>query len=577
MKKKRNETNYAKIGVIFIISALALAGIGVGYSAWTDTITITGMVSTGSVEWEVIEYSGTYVWKVYGADDTGYGPETVVTGDPGYSVPLEEGFRVACAEAMPGAGEFDVDVIFDNLFPCIDFVADIEITYTGTVPGKINDITFEIPVGYEWINELVLSGDIYATARCNGEVVELGYQLHKDDVILIELHVHIPQQQDLMSRSGSFTAIFEVIQWNEYDVPPNVPPVADANGPYIVIEGGTVTLDGSGSYDIDGSIVLYEWDFDGDGTYDWIGDSTTLGITNHTYTTPGTYNAKLRVADDDTAIDTDTATVTVTPVIEADAYVDDDNIDGPWDGTFEHPYQFIQDAIDAVTSSTVFVYSGIYYENITVDKTVDLIGEDKETTIIDGNGTGNVLSVAADWVNISGFTIRNSETVWSGIGIRSKYNTISGNIISNNYFGVSASHSHNTISNNTISMNTRIGIWIYSPSEYNTISNNTISFNNGNRGIILLSSSNNLIYNNYFNNANNACDNGNNIWNIAPTLGLNIIGGDWLGGNHWNDYTGSDSYHGPNQDILGSDGIGDTPYDVPDGANQDLYPLVYPE
>jgi len=31
MKKKRNETNYAKIGVIFIISALALAGIGAGY------------------------------------------------------------------------------------------------------------------------------------------------------------------------------------------------------------------------------------------------------------------------------------------------------------------------------------------------------------------------------------------------------------------------------------------------------------------------------------------------------------------------------------------------------------------
>ena len=56
----------AKIGAMFLISILALAGIGMGYAAWTDTITITGSVNTGSVEWAFTGYSGTWVWKVWG-------------------------------------------------------------------------------------------------------------------------------------------------------------------------------------------------------------------------------------------------------------------------------------------------------------------------------------------------------------------------------------------------------------------------------------------------------------------------------------------------------------------------------
>jgi hypothetical protein len=269
MKTKKN--NLSKIGAIFLVSIMALTAIGAGYSAWFDTITIHGTVGTGSVEWYVSEYSGTYAWKVYGAPDTDYGVETVVTGNPEFSVPESEGFRVAYAEAMPGNGDpYDVNVVFENLFPCIDFIADIEITYTGTVPGKINDISFEVPVGYEWINELILSGDIYATARCNEEVVELGYQLHKDDVIHIELHIHIPQDNSLMDLSGSFTATFEVMQWNEYVPPPDpLPPVHNLNKNtyYYTIQNavddandGHIIMVAAGTYEeqltIDISIIL---------------------------------------------------------------------------------------------------------------------------------------------------------------------------------------------------------------------------------------------------------------------------------------------------------------------------------
>lgn len=45
------------------------------------------------------------------------------------------------------------------------------------------------------------------------------------------------------------------------------------------------------------------------------------------------------------------------------------------------------------------------------------------------------------------------------------------------------------------------------------------------------------------------------------------------GGNYWSDYSGVDEKSGPNQDLSGSDGIGDTPY-VIDENNTDHYPLI---
>ncbi|MHA2367036.1 MAG: hypothetical protein ACXAC7_23995, partial [Candidatus Hodarchaeales archaeon] len=48
-------------------------------------------------------------------------------------------------------------------------------------------------------------------------------------------------------------------------------------------------------------------------------------------------------------------------------------------------YSSIQGAVNAAQDGdTIFVYSGVYFENVLIPKTVTLIGEDKETTIIDG-------------------------------------------------------------------------------------------------------------------------------------------------------------------------------------------------
>ena len=65
-------------------------------------------------------------------------------------------------------------------------------------------------------------------------------------------------------------------------------------------------------------------------------------------------------------------------------------------GSGEGNYTKIQDAIDdASDGDTVFVYddSSPYYENVIVDKSINLIGEDKETTVVDGGRIGSVVIV----------------------------------------------------------------------------------------------------------------------------------------------------------------------------------------
>jgi len=126
-------------------------------------------------------------------------------------------------------------------------------------------------------------------------------------------------------------------------------------------------------------------------------------------------------------------------------------------------YPTIQQAINAASSGdTIFAHSGLYYENLVVNKSVSLIGEDKYTTIIDGNHTGDVVYVTANFVNISGFMIRNSGTdSQAGIlvgrqwNLQSVGNNISGNTVINNYYGILLACSFNsTISNNNVTLNT---------------------------------------------------------------------------------------------------------------------------
>jgi parallel beta-helix repeat protein len=161
----------------------------------------------------------------------------------------------------------------------------------------------------------------------------------------------------------------------------------------------------------------------------------------------------------------------------------------------------IQDGIDAANlGDIVYVYNGTYFENVVIDKSITLIGEDKNNTIIDCRGAGNTIKVNANHITIKNFTIQNSGLIYplSGINLSSNYNVIENNVIRNNFYGLTLYFSsQNSINKNLIQNSYHCGIYI-SNSKNNSIFNNTIKNNFYNGVGIYYSSDNNLIKNNSF-------------------------------------------------------------------------------
>jgi len=265
-------------------------------------------------------------------------------------------------------------------------------------------------------------------------------------------------------------------------------------------------------------------------------------------------------------------------------------------------YASIQWAVgNASVGDTIIVNSGIYYEHVIIDKSLTLLGEDGNT-IIDGNNTGHVVTVVADNVTISGFTIQNSGPNFGESGIRLlnsrwcnvSYNVIiqnghglwighysdsniiawnnvsynlvglglidsSNNIITNNYIcsntlcGMGLSSASNNVLTNNIAKNNDYGVWLSFSTNF-TVAGNTLADNRG--GIYLNNSENNTIFhNNIINNAyQSEIINSTSMW------------ANDFEGNYWSNYVGVDA----NQD-----GIGDSPYII-EANNTDDYPLMGP-
>lgn len=113
-------------------------------------------------------------------------------------------------------------------------------------------------------------------------------------------------------------------------------------------------------------------------------------------------------------------------------------------------YTKIQDAIDNTsTGDTVYVFSGFYFENITVHTSITLLGEHRKTTIIDGNEQGTVVTIEAENVTIANFTIQNAADPYRGwdhgIKVKSNHTTIQNNILGpKNSYGISLEQSYHT-------------------------------------------------------------------------------------------------------------------------------------
>jgi len=195
-------------------------------------------------------------------------------------------------------------------------------------------------------------------------------------------------------------------------------------------------------------------------------------------------------------------------------------------------YSIIQDAIDnASNGDTVFVYnySSPYYENVFVDKSINLIGEDKETTVIDGSGIGIIINISSDDSVIKDFTIKKGEY---GIYLDSSdFNNISNCLILENTYGIYLNTycDYNYFYNNNIEDNS-VGVYFFDECKWNSFISNIIENNLGD-GIHLhygVSSDNND-FNTILNNS--VCFNSGDGVDIGSTCSGNVLDGNSLDSN----------------------------------------------
>jgi parallel beta-helix repeat protein len=172
--------------------------------------------------------------------------------------------------------------------------------------------------------------------------------------------------------------------------------------------------------------------------------------------------------------------LTVAEPTDIDIYVDS-SFDSSTPGWGITHFNQIQQGINAAPlNGIVFVYSGNYYENIVIDKPLKVLGENRDTTYIEGDSTGDVISISAENVNIFGFTIKKSgdSDNSAGIYLNSNKSVIKDNVILDNYFGIFLFNSdENEISDNYIQSNSHSGIKLDYLCKNNSIKNNDIWLN----------------------------------------------------------------------------------------------------
>ena len=284
-------------------------------------------------------------------------------------------------------------------------------------------------------------------------------------------------------------------------------------------------------------------------------------------------------------------------------------------------YPTIKEAIgNAVDGDTIYVKKGTYQENnIVIDKSILVVGEDRESTIITSQSSQVMLLVNHSQVSITGFTLIASNTPKPTIDVspysktvtaiqiqKSQYCNVSGNKIVNsgtaiwlesssnniieanilwdNYYGVDITKisTNNIIRANDISAN-QVGIrfsdrrvnytivcannitssytgLFYYFTSLNFVVGNYIAYNFD--AIHFIGSYSNVLHhNNFVYNSKQVSDDSSYGDNVLVAYSVNILD-DRKEGNYWSDYKGT-----------GNDGIGATPY-VLNKFNQDNFPLL---
>ncbi|MFH1101348.1 MAG: C25 family cysteine peptidase [Methanobacteriota archaeon] len=339
--------------------------------------------------------------------------------------------------------------------------------------------------------------------------------------------------QHIYSQAGNYTVNLTVTDYrgdNDSDstyaiIHEPTPLIAYTNGPYYEIINEIVHFNGSAS----GGFPPY--------TYHWeFGDDETADIQNpeHPYSREGVFEVNLTVGDERGYFSINTTTAHIFTSIPF-AWVDDDYNESTPDWGITH-FNTIQDALHMIArNGTIFVYNGTYPEQVSIHRPLTLIGEARNTTIIDGSQNERdeyTLFIHANNVTITGFTIDSgsgtgicfqestnitvfmntitstSEESYGIYSVLSNHISIQQNILYNLFMGITGIMvSDHNISDNLIDMNNRGILGIYFMDAHNsTIARNIIRNSDSNfgegYGMIIDYSFNNTISENIVQNIN---------------------------------------------------------------------------
>ncbi|MBK6900850.1 MAG: carboxypeptidase regulatory-like domain-containing protein [bacterium] len=153
----------------------------------------------------------------------------------------------------------------------------------------------------------------------------------------------------------------------------NIPPVASALTASTSAEGDATSF-GAVATDADGTVVLYEWDFEDDGVFDWSSAANANAL--HVYPSQGQYLAKLRVTDDDGGIGLAVVQVTVVPPVPLAIFVTPTGDDGD-SGGLTSPVKTISHGLALAQSlmlDQVLVTEGTYNEVVFLIDGINLTG-----------------------------------------------------------------------------------------------------------------------------------------------------------------------------------------------------------
>ena len=314
--------------------------------------------------------------------------------------------------------------------------------------------------------------------------------------------------------------------------------------------GECVIFNASENHDYNGFITSYLWDFD-DGNITVVSDPVIV----HVYANVGIYNVNLTVTDNDG----NSSSITKHVTVKGEIWVPDD-------------YPTIQEAINAAISGVVIrVRSRAYHEEVNINKSVFLLGEDRNTTLIDGGVSINCIQVV-----LSGFTIQGSVNIGDS-DHTVKNVTVGGNIIRDGGIFMSTItyprlpvFTNNTIMNNIIANNT-IGIHLFGHGTNNIISGNVVT--NNEVGILLENYGNNTVLNNIVT---------GNMFGICLSSSHNLLRNNTMATNQYNFITGI-PFHGPSKslpvnDVDPSNTVNGKPvYYIMDKSNMVIGPFSFPD